>query len=146
MKCSQREIFCSIKNTKFVCQIFFNPFVDIALTFLDSSFNSFLFHFCFIFKNTKFIYQIFFNPCVDIALPFFDWSFNSFLFDVTSFSLLSKSVFFAKLAISPLLAKCSCLSPVVKFCAVNLLNSGVVIYLPWSWSLILFLISLIFAL
>ena len=34
------------------------------------------------------------NPFVDIALTFFNSSFNLFLFDVTSFSLLSKSVFF----------------------------------------------------
>ena len=107
---------------------FFNPFVDIALTFLDSSFNSFLFHFCFIFKNTKFIYQIFFNPCVYIALPFFDWSFNSFLFDVTSFSLLSKSVFFTKLAIPLLPAKFN-FSLAVKSPAVNFLNYGLVMYL-----------------
>ena len=46
---------------------------------------------------------------VDIALIYFDSSFNSFLFDVTSFSLLSKSVFFMKLAISLLLAKFACL-------------------------------------
>ena len=42
---------------------------------------------------------------MDIALTFFDNSFNSFLFDAPSFSLLSKSVFFTKLAISFLLAK-----------------------------------------
>ena len=47
----------------------------------------------------------FVNPFVDIVWNFFDSSFNSFLFDVTSFSLLSKSVFFTKLAISLLLAK-----------------------------------------
>ena len=47
----------------------------------------------------------FVNPFVDIAWNFFDSSFNSFLFDVTSFSLLSKSVFFTKLAKSLLLAK-----------------------------------------
>ena len=41
----------------------------------------------------------------DIALTFFCSSFNSFSFDETSFSLLSKSVFFMKLAISLLLAK-----------------------------------------
>ena len=47
----------------------------------------------------------FVNPFVDIVWNFFDSSFNSFLFDVTSFSLLSKSVFFTKLAIALLLAK-----------------------------------------
>ena len=55
-------------------------------------------------KNTKFI-KSFVNPFVDIALTFIDSSFNSFLFDVTSFSLLFKSVLFTKLAISLLLAK-----------------------------------------
>ena len=39
-------------------------------------------------------------PFVDIAVTFIDSSFNSFLFDVTSLSLLSKSVLFTKLAIS----------------------------------------------
>ena len=47
----------------------------------------------------------FVNPFVDIALTFFDSSFNSFLFDVTFCSLISKSVFLKKLAISLLLAK-----------------------------------------
>ena len=41
--------------------------------------------------------ESFVNPFVDIALTFLDSSFNSFLFDVTSFSLLSKSVLFTKL-------------------------------------------------
>ena len=71
----------------------------------------------------------FVNPSVDIALTFFDSSFNSFLFDVTSFSLLSKSVFFMKLATSFLIAKCACFSLAATFSAVNLSNSGVVIYL-----------------
>ena len=39
-------------------------------------------------------------PFVDFAVTFIDSSFNSFLFDVTSLSLLSKSVLFTKLAIS----------------------------------------------
>ena len=49
------------------------------------------------------------NPFVAIALTFFHSSFNSFLFDVTSFSLLLKSVFFTKLPISLLLTKFACL-------------------------------------
>ena len=69
------------------------------------------------------------NPLVDIALTFFDSSFNSFLFHVTSFSLLLESVFFTKLAISFLLAKFTCFNLALKFSDVNLLNSGVVIYL-----------------
>ena len=60
---------------------------------------------------------------MDIALTFFDNSFNSFLFDVPSFSLLSKSLFFTKLAISFLLAKFACFSLAVKFSNVNLSNS-----------------------
>ena len=52
-------------------------------------------------------------------------------------SSLSKSVFVAKFA---------CASLAAKFSAVSLLNSGVVIYLSWSWSVIFFLISLIFVL
>ena len=47
----------------------------------------------------------FVNPFVDIALTFFHSSFNSFFFDVKSFSLLSKSVFFTKLALLLLLGK-----------------------------------------
>ena len=69
----------------------------------------------------------FVNPFVDIALTFFDSSFNSFLFDVTSFSLLSKSVFFTKLAMAILLAKFARFSLKSKICAGNLLNSGVVV-------------------
>ena len=49
--------------------------------------------------------KFFVNPFVGIALTFFNSLFNIFLFDLTSFSLLSKSVFFTKLAISFLLAK-----------------------------------------
>ena len=74
------------------------------------------------------------NPIVDIALNFFDNSFNSFSFDVTSFSSLSKSVFFTKLVILFLLAKFACFILALKFSYVNLSNSWVVIYLSWSWS------------
>ena len=57
----------------------------------------------------------FVDPFADIALTFFDSLINSFLFDVTSFGLLSKSVFFMKLAVSLLLAKFACFSLAVKF-------------------------------
>ena len=85
-------------------------------------------------------------PLVDIALTFFDSSFNSFLFDVTSFSLLSKSVFFKKLAISILLATFALFNLKSKIAAVNLLNSGVVIHSSWLWLAIFFSNSLIFVL
>ena len=65
----------------------------------------------------------FVNPFVDIALALFDSSFDSFLLDVTSFSSLSKSVFFTKLALSLFLAKFACFSLAVKFSDVDLLNS-----------------------
>ena len=51
----------------------------------------------------------------------------AFLFNC--FNLSSKSVFFTKVAISLLLAKFVCANLAIKFCDVNLLNSGVVIYL-----------------
>ena len=73
----------------------------------------------------------FVNYFVDIALTIFDSSFNSFLFDVTSFCLLSKSVFSTKYAISLLLAKFAGANLAAKSYAVNLPNSGVVIYLLW---------------
>ena len=66
----------------------------------------------------------FVNPFVDIALTFFDNSFNSFLFEVTFFSLLSKSVFFTKLANHFCLLNLLVLvNLAVKFSDVNLLNS-----------------------
>ena len=71
----------------------------------------------------------FFNPFVDIVLTFFDSLFNSFLFDATPFSLLSKSVFFMKLAISFLVAKFACLSLAAKFSNAILITSGEVTYL-----------------
>ena len=52
---------------------------------------------------------------------------DTFLFRFPSLS--SKSVFFMKLPISFLLVKFGCANLAVKFSAVNLLNSGVVIYL-----------------
>ena len=76
------------------------------------------------FASLKIIYlfiKSFVNPFDDIALTFFDSSFNSFLFKF--YSLLSKSVFFTKLAISRLLAKFACFTLAIKFSDVNLLNS-----------------------
>ena len=60
----------------------------------------------------------FVNFFVALALTF-DSSFNSFLFDVTSFSLLSKSVFFRKLAISFLFVKFAYFNLVAKISAVT---------------------------
>ena len=71
----------------------------------------------------------FVNPFVDITLNFLVSSFYSFLFDVKSFSLLPKSVFLTSLAIKRLLAKFVRFNLKVKNYAVNLRNSGVVIYL-----------------
>ena len=99
--------------------------------------------FCFI-KNLNLFFKSFVNPFVDIALSFFDTSFNSFIFDVKSFSLLWKSIFFYKLAISLWFAKFACLNLAAKSSAVNLLNSRVVIYLSSLWSVIYFSISIIF--
>ena len=48
------------------------------------------------------------------------------------FSLFSKSVFYAKLGISLLLAKSASADLALKISAVNLLISSAVIYLPWS--------------
>ena len=76
--------------------------------------------------------QSFVNTFFDIVLTFFNSSFTSFLFDVTSFSLLSKSAFLAKLAISFLPATFACFSLTVKFSDVDLTNYWVVIYLSWS--------------
>ena len=80
----------------------------------------------------------FVNHFVDIALTFFDSSFSSFLFDVTFFNLFLKSVLFTKIAISLLLVKFACFNLAVKISDVNLLNSGIVIHLSWSWSIIFF--------
>ena len=77
-------------------------------------------------------------PFVDIALSFFDSLFNSFSFDVKLFTLLSKSVLFRKLAISPLLDKFACFNLAAKYSDVNWLNSEVVIYLSWLWSVVFF--------
>ena len=66
----------------------------------------------------------------------------TFLFKLTSLS--SKSVFLRKAEISFLLAKFACANLTAKSCDVNLLNSWILIYLASSWSVIFYLISLIF--
>ena len=85
------------------------------------------------FRILNLLIKSFVNPFVDIALTCFDTSFNAFLFEVTFlfkfFSLSPKSVFFTKLTISFLLAKFVCANLGAKCSDVNLLNSGVVIYL-----------------
>ena len=68
------------------------------------------------------------------------------LLDVTPFSLLSKSVSFTKLAILLLLTKFARFNVEAELCVVNLLNSGVVIYFLWLWSVIFFSISQMFVL
>ena len=83
------------------------------------------------------------NPFLEIASTFFESSFNSFstntcfvLFEVIyllNFLVYHQNLsFFTKLAISFLFAKFACANLAVKLPAVNLLNSGVVIYLLWS--------------
>ena len=80
----------------------------------------------------------FVSPIVDIASTFTDGLFNLFstntyfvLFELITLlkpnNLLSKSVFFTKLAISLSVAKFACFNLAAKFPAVNLLNSGVII-------------------
>ena len=101
--------------------------------------------------------KYFLNSFVNIALPLSDSSFNWFststcfvlfglIYLLKPDSLLSKSVLFAKLVISILLAKFACFNLAANFSDVKLLNSGVVIYLSWLWSIIFFWISLMFVL
>ena len=100
---------------------FLSPFVDIASTFFDSSFNLFSTTICFALFGVIILYKL--------------------------FSLSSKSVVFTKLAIWFLLPKFACVNLAVKLSDANLLNTWVVIYLSWSWSVvILFSISLVFVL
>ena len=90
------------------------------------------------------VFSIFYS---DMPIDFQESIWAVLLFDVTLFGLLSKSVFFTKLAISFLLAKFACFSLEVKFYDVNLLNFWVLIYLWRLWSeIILLLISLTFVL
>ena len=85
---------------------FFNPFVDIALTFIDSSFNFFLTGTCFVLAEVIFLFKL--------------------------FSFLSKSVFNDKTTILFLLVKFCCSNLLSNVSDVNLLNSGLVIYLSGS--------------
>ena len=71
-------------------------FVDISLTFSDSSFNSFPPSICLVSFEVTFVLEV--------------------------FCLSTKSVFFTKLAISFLLAKCACANLTEKFSDINLLN------------------------
>ena len=80
----------------------------------------------------------FINPFVDNSLTCVDSLFNSFLFDVTSFGLLSKSVLFTRLELSLLLVKFARFNLNSKIYFVNLLNSVVVTYLLWLWSVFSF--------
>ena len=69
--------------------LFFNPFVDTALIFSDSSFNSFSRSKHFVLFKVTFLFSF--------------------------FSLTSRFVFFTKLAMSLLLAKLTCTDLAVKF-------------------------------
>ena len=113
------NVFLAIINTKYFSNIPEEKYVA-PLRVLNLSIKSFA------------------NPFVDLALIFCDRSFNSFLFVVTSFCLLSKSVFFTKLLISLLLARFARFNRKLKISAVNVLNSGVVICLSWLLSGVFF--------
>ena len=106
------KLFCNVPEEKYLAPLrtlypsiksFVNPFVGIASTFFDSSFNSF---------STS-TYFILFELLLLLKL----------------ISLLSKSVLFTKLPISLLLAEFACFNLAAKFSADNLVNSGIVIYL-----------------
>ena len=75
---------------------FFNPFVDIALTFSGSLFNLFSTSTCFVSFDETFLFEL--------------------------FSPSSKSVFYTKLAISLLLAKFTCGNLALKFSDDTILN------------------------
>ena len=61
----------------------------------------------------NFTYQIICECFCWYCFNFYDNSFNPFLFEITFFSLISKSVFFTKLATSFLLAKFACLTSIL---------------------------------
>ena len=93
--------FCNIPEKQFallrlLCLFIKSPFVDNALTFSDSSFNSFSTSTCFVLFEIRFLFNF--------------------------FSLSSKSFFFIKPAISVLLPTFACFHLAVKGSAVNLLN------------------------
>ena len=118
--------FCNVPGEKYLASLrslysFIKYFVCIALTLFDSSFNSFSTSSCFV------LFQIILLLKVN--------------------SLLSKSILLTKLAIQLLLAKFACFNLAAKFSDVNLLNSGIIIYLLlWSWSLNFHSILLLFVL
>ena len=87
------------------------PFVDIAATVFDSSFNSISTSVCFV-------------------------SFEVIIL-VNFFSLSSKSVYFTRLAISFLFVKLTYVNLATKLSDFNLLNSGVLITFLWSGILFL---------
>ena len=116
---SWRKFFCAIKKFISFIKFFVSAFIDIASTFFDSSFHSFSRSKCF--------------TLFEVTLSF------------KFFSLSIKSVFFTKLEISFLLAKFAYANLAEKLSDVNSLNSWVVIYLSWSWSVVIsFSMSLIF--
>ena len=81
------------------------PFVNIASSFFDRSFNLLSVSTSFVLFEVIFLFKF--------------------------FSLSSRSVFKKSLAISCLLSKFACANLASKFSAVNLSNCGVVIYLLW---------------
>ena len=100
------KYFCNIPKQKYFeplrilnsfIKAFVNPFIDIALTFSDSSFNSFPVSTCFVIFQVTFLLKL--------------------------FSSSSKFFFFTKLAISFLLAKFAYANLEEKFSDVNLLNA-----------------------
>ena len=97
---------------------FANSFAGIDLIFSDSSFNIFSTSTCFFLSKGTCLFKY--------------------------LSLLSQSVFLAKLAIIFLHAKFAFATLVVKFSDVNLLNSWIVIYLLWSIVILFFIIIIIY--
>ena len=121
LKYSWRAIFCTVNNLISIYQIFGQSFCWYCSTFFDSSFNSFSTSTCFVLFEVTFLFKF--------------------------FSLRSKSVFFTKSRTSFLLANFARANLAAKFSDVNLLNSWVLIYLSWSWSLVIFFsVPLIFML
>ena len=99
----KKNILLQLRILNLLIKSLVSPFVDIALTFPDSSFSSFSTSTCFVLFEVTFLFEF--------------------------FSSSSKSVFFTKLAILLLLAKFACGNLEVKFSDVNLLNSCVLEYL-----------------
>ena len=106
----EEKYFAPLRILNLFIKSFANLFVDLALTFFDISFNIFSSSTCFVLFEVTFLYIF--------------------------FSLASKS-FFMKLAISFLPNKSACANLVEKCSDVNLSNPWVVIYLSWSWSVVI---------